>query len=448
MKRLGAGMLGVAIVGTSLLVGTGSAGAIVNGTEAPTTPWQVSLQSGGEHFCGGSILDANTIVTAAHCLEGETAEGMTIRAGVSEADDDSGQDRPVASFTNHPRYAQDELGDIAIVKLVTPLDLGGAVQAIAPATIAEISAAQNATVTGWGAVSEDGEGSNTLLEATVPLVDDASCNAQLDTDAVTEVCAGGTGTDSCYGDSGGPLVIETPNGPRLAGITSWGDECGGETPGVYAEVPAFADFLKAGQADELEQTVFSEADMAEFDDDDDDEGNDFDVEELSDDELDAMTDEEFYAYVDSLSDEQFENLFGEDSEFEDSEFEDSAFEDSEFEDSEFEDSEFEDSAFEDSAFEDMEFEDIDIDDSDADKNFDLDALDELSDDEYFDFVDSLTDDEYEALMAAYDIDVGTFEDGEAGDTDDIDPDVEWADDLDEVDFDPAFDLEQCPVPAA
>ena len=306
MKRFGAGILGVAIVGTSLLVGTGSAGAIVNGTDAGTTPWQVSLQNDEGHFCGGSIIDANTIVTAAHCLEGETAGGMTIRAGVTEADDDSGQDRPVASFTNHPRYAEDELGDIAIVKLAEPLTLGGNVQAIAPATIADITQATNASVTGWGAVSENGDDSSTLLKAIVPLVGDASCNAQLGTDAKTEVCAGGTGTDTCYGDSGGPLVVETANGPRLAGITSWGDECGGETPGVYAEVPAFADFIAAGQADELEQTEFDPADFEDDDEDDDDEN--FDLEGLSDDELDAMSDEEFYDYVDSLSDDEYDAL--------------------------------------------------------------------------------------------------------------------------------------------
>lgn len=386
MKRFGAGILGVAIVGTSLLVGTGSAGAIVNGTDAGTTPWQVSLQNDEGHFCGGSIIDANTIVTAAHCLEGETAGGMTIRAGVTEADDDSGQDRPVASFTNHPRYAEDELGDIAIVKLAEPLNLGGNVQAIAPATIADISQATNASVTGWGAVSENGDDSNTLLKAIVPLVGDASCNAQLGTDAKTEVCAGGTGTDTCYGDSGGPLVVETPNGPRLAGITSWGDECGGETPGVYAEVPAFADFLKAGQADELEQTEFDPADLE--DDEDDDEN--FDVEALSDDELDAMSDEEFYDYVDSLSDDEYDALFGD---------------------------------FDEDDFDEGDLDEDDIDQDESPSNFDLDALDELSDDEYFDYVDSLSDEEYDALMDAYDAQL-----------DDVDSD--WYDldlDLDEVD---------------
>jgi trypsin len=32
-------------------------------------PWQISLQRNGAHHCGGSILNQNTILTAAHCVE-------------------------------------------------------------------------------------------------------------------------------------------------------------------------------------------------------------------------------------------------------------------------------------------------------------------------------------------------------------------------------------------
>ncbi|GCB78661.1 hypothetical protein scyTo_0020131 [Scyliorhinus torazame] len=43
---------------------------IVNGEEAVpgSWPWQVSLQSdSGWHFCGGSLINDNWVVTAAHC---------------------------------------------------------------------------------------------------------------------------------------------------------------------------------------------------------------------------------------------------------------------------------------------------------------------------------------------------------------------------------------------
>ena len=313
-----------AVATISLFAGTGSAGAIVNGSTAEVTPWQVSLQDDEGHFCGGSIVDASTIVTAAHCLEGVSASDMTIRAGVSNATDNTGQDRKVTSLDSHPQYARNEVGDIAIVKLSTPLTFNSNVQPIALATPSDVRGATTATVTGWGAVSEDGESSDVLLSADVPLVDDTTCSTQLGIDAMSELCAGGSGLDSCYGDSGGPLVIRTESGPRLAGVVSWGEECGGPTPGVYAEVPTYASFINErsesgptatvptetteptetnpeAQTEEREQAESGETTSVD------------DLFALTEDELfdylDSLTDDEFYDLIDNMSDEDYDDLF-------------------------------------------------------------------------------------------------------------------------------------------
>ena len=34
-------------------------------------PWQISLRNLGSHICGGSIINANQVITAAHCVEGQ-----------------------------------------------------------------------------------------------------------------------------------------------------------------------------------------------------------------------------------------------------------------------------------------------------------------------------------------------------------------------------------------
>ena len=40
---------------------------IVGGQQSPDPiQWQVSLQDGGFHFCGGTILNENTVISAAH----------------------------------------------------------------------------------------------------------------------------------------------------------------------------------------------------------------------------------------------------------------------------------------------------------------------------------------------------------------------------------------------
>ena len=52
-------------------------------------------------------------------------------------------------------------------------------------------------------------------------------------------------TTTCSGDSGGPLVAQTPNGPRLIGVTSVGPvPCGITAPSIYARVSAELPFIR------------------------------------------------------------------------------------------------------------------------------------------------------------------------------------------------------------
>ena len=60
---------------------------IVGGQPAPSPiPWQVSVQKLGSHFCGATILDEFTLLSAAHCFDDDgisdnSTDGKSIRAG-------------------------------------------------------------------------------------------------------------------------------------------------------------------------------------------------------------------------------------------------------------------------------------------------------------------------------------------------------------------------------
>lgn len=56
---------------------------IVGGTTASTGefPYIVSLSQSGSHFCGGVLLNAYTVITAAHCSVGQSASAVKVRAG-------------------------------------------------------------------------------------------------------------------------------------------------------------------------------------------------------------------------------------------------------------------------------------------------------------------------------------------------------------------------------
>jgi secreted trypsin-like serine protease len=58
------------------------------------------------------------------------------------------------------------------------------------------------------------------------------------------LCASAPGKDTCQGDSGGPLVVAHGNGSfTQVGITSFGNGCARDYPGVYTRVSAYGDWI-------------------------------------------------------------------------------------------------------------------------------------------------------------------------------------------------------------
>uniref|UniRef100_A0A8C6XXH9 Transmembrane serine protease 13 n=1 Tax=Naja naja TaxID=35670 RepID=A0A8C6XXH9_NAJNA len=105
-------------------------GRIVGGTEASASkwPWQVSLQYGSAHICGGTIIDAQWVLTAAHCFFiVKILDEWKVYAGVS----DLKQTREgilVSEVIINANYSDDHDDyDIALMKLAQPLLLSGEV---------------------------------------------------------------------------------------------------------------------------------------------------------------------------------------------------------------------------------------------------------------------------------------------------------------------------------
>lgn len=236
-------------------------GRIVNGEIAPARllTWQVSLYHKGStpydaHFCGGSLIARDWVVTAAHCFkdkpEFSVYMGSTLlsRGGVAyEATD----------LIVHPGYDPETSdNDIALVRIGAPLAAQPATRSagddsvvsaipLAPVSWARQQAGK-AIISGWGVMREGGQAPDELLMIQTPLVDQATCNADYG-GAITAnmVCAGNPDeaddalrVDSCQGDSGGPLVLPNgANGYYLFGVVSWGEGCARKgKPGVYTRV--------------------------------------------------------------------------------------------------------------------------------------------------------------------------------------------------------------------
>jgi len=257
---------------------------IVGGTAAPDGkyPWQVRLYSSADDkigFCGGSIIAAQWILTAAHCL----LDTEAVVVGYGSNDRTKTTKIESEKIIVHPGYIAGEKSDVALVKLKKPIPDAKAIGYVdAAQDQALLPDGANVIVTGWGAIwdfqafrnavdvmagrrtvserklltDEELQAPLKLHEVDIQVIDPTECKAVYQSLQVpafsigdTEICATGLtgGKDSCFGDSGGPLVVAADNdrGYAQVGIVSWGPQCGNPLyPGVYTRVSSFSKWIK------------------------------------------------------------------------------------------------------------------------------------------------------------------------------------------------------------
>ncbi|CAI6243061.1 unnamed protein product [Periconia digitata] len=207
-------------------------------------PYIVSIQVSGRHYCGGTLLNANTVLTAAHCAT-NSASSYTIRAGSIQWAS-GGVTSRVSQVIRNPSYSGNN-NDAAIFKLSTSIPAGGNIAyGTLPASGNDPAAGSSSTVSGWGTTSSGGSAPAALRYVTVPIVSRSTCQAQYGTSSITTnmVCAAEAagGKDSCQGDSGGPLVVTGTS--TVVGIVSWGNGCALRGyAGVYARVGTQLSFI-------------------------------------------------------------------------------------------------------------------------------------------------------------------------------------------------------------
>jgi secreted trypsin-like serine protease len=226
-----------------------------------------------QQFCGGSLIDQDSVLTAAHCVTGfgdlpVLPRPLRITVGRTVLNSDQGQKSWVSRIFVHPRYNGDTLTyDAAVLKLSSP------VSGIAPIKLPNSKqnylekSGRKAMVAGWGSTTArraclptfaSPAKQDRMRQAQVPIVSDSSaeqvfqdiCRSS-DLESIYKaplmVAVGGTGKDTCQGDSGGPLFVARPPGKYTQiGITSFGPGCGPEgLPSVYTEVnnPSIRSFI-------------------------------------------------------------------------------------------------------------------------------------------------------------------------------------------------------------
>nr|XP_041571372.1 acrosin-like isoform X1 [Taeniopygia guttata]XP_041571374.1 acrosin-like isoform X3 [Taeniopygia guttata] len=224
-------------------------------------PWIVSIQHpwvpGLGHWCGGSLITADWVLTAAHCFDKfDNISLLYVVIGATQLTQPGhgAQVRSVKQVLLHQYYKPVDMSyDIALMQLDHPVQCSPYIQlACVPDITLKVSELQNCWVAGWGATTEGSQKTSDILqEAKVQLIDVRLCNSSHWYSGkvhIHNVCAGYPQgkIDTCQGDSGGPLMCQEKNSDHwwVIGITSWGRGCArARRPGIYISTQYFYDWI-------------------------------------------------------------------------------------------------------------------------------------------------------------------------------------------------------------
>lgn len=229
---LGAAAASMAFLGTGAasaapVAGGGASPNIVGGTKSAPTPWAVQLifqRNGGNYGCTGEAISADWVLTAGHCVKGDT--GMQVYySNVTPA---RGENVVVDKFYSQPG------NDVALVHLSQSHPLSSY------PTMTDgyqINTADAALIMGYGHRANDAV-SDGLYQAKQKLLGSSS-----DTAGGPAIHTQGVDGSANSGDSGGPLIV----GGKIVGVASTVDRLpGASTTGTsnYASVTSARSWIK------------------------------------------------------------------------------------------------------------------------------------------------------------------------------------------------------------
>lgn len=233
---------------------------VVGGAEAVEDRhnYMVSLQYSEQHFCGGSLIARNVILTAAHCGIYDPIYAILGRHDLAR--DTDGEKIGIRTKVIHPKYDKNETdNDFMLLFLDRPYTAKNVGIVKLNSDDAYPLVGDRVADMGWGDTAKD-EGIIVLSEALQRVYLEVLSNDDCDKsegyyldgtrgwtygsckDFITDnmLCTYKKDRGSCSGDSGGPLVVKPDISDAAqdvqVGVSSWMIDCAGNFPGVHARV--------------------------------------------------------------------------------------------------------------------------------------------------------------------------------------------------------------------
>ncbi|XP_054633082.1 hepatocyte growth factor [Dunckerocampus dactyliophorus] len=210
--------------------------------------WMVSIQKGSLHWCGGSLIREEWVLTDRQCFSSCVPDlsGYRVWLGVSnieESDWSTRQEVSIAQVICGP-----EGSSLALIRLSKPALPADNIHTIQlPVDGCSIPEGTICKMYGWGETK--GTGHDDVLKAvSLPIVSNEKCR-ELHRGSLhitnSKICAGGRRNEGvCERDYGGPLVCQDGEIKVIIGVSIHGRGCArANRPGIFINVPFYTQWI-------------------------------------------------------------------------------------------------------------------------------------------------------------------------------------------------------------